>query len=183
MTSKDNFQCWNVPDLKTFLHDRGISCSLSRKHELLRLCELAVELELETVSLCVDDYEQMDTKRRTILTDGGEIVIPKLSHVTGWSACLSELPDIDYCDILIYLMRWCMWGENRLKSYRNDNGYRLFVANHIDNVVISDSLQERYRYVKATCVPETRQSANPYDVWVIVADTGEITSGGCTCVA
>ncbi|XP_069116847.1 uncharacterized protein [Argopecten irradians] len=182
MPSDYDFHSWNVPELKNFLQERGISCSLSRKHELLRLCELAFELKLETL-ISPDDYEQMDEKRRTVVTDEDTVVVPELSKVTGWSACLKCLPDIDSCDTLIYLMRFCKWGEDRLRAYKNDNGYRLFLANHIDNVIISDILQGHFRYVKATCVPETRQTAKPYDVWVLIRDTGEILSGGCTCVA
>jgi hypothetical protein len=38
-----DFFRWQVPDLKEYLQHRGITCHLHRKHELVKLCELAQE--------------------------------------------------------------------------------------------------------------------------------------------
>jgi hypothetical protein len=46
-----------VPDLKVYLQQRGITCHLYRKPDLVKLCELAQELQLETVT-SLNDYEQ-----------------------------------------------------------------------------------------------------------------------------
>lgn len=46
-----NFFGLQVPELKKFLQDRGITCSLGRKIELVRLCELAEELNLEVIRI------------------------------------------------------------------------------------------------------------------------------------
>jgi hypothetical protein len=40
-----DFFRWQVPDLKEYLQHRGITCHLHRKHELVKLCELAQELD------------------------------------------------------------------------------------------------------------------------------------------
>lgn len=45
-----DYFCWQIPDLKKYLQARGIQCSLGRKIELVRLCELADELKLEVCS-------------------------------------------------------------------------------------------------------------------------------------
>ena len=179
-----NFNAWNVPELKRYLSDRGISCSLQRKIDLLRLCELANEIDLEILSQ-EDDYDVMDRKRRTIVTEKrDEVVLEKVTEIQEWNKDLRSLPDIEYCDILIYLLQYCKWPEQRLKNYKNDNGYRLFQANHIDNVTISPLIRDSYMYVKASCVPETRQSSAPYSAWILIQHgTGEVISGGCTCVA
>ena len=67
--------------------------------------------------------------------------------------------------------------------YKKDNGYGLFCAGHIDNVKLSSIPQtENFSYVAATCVPETRQNADPYTVWLILHQSGTISSGGCSCV-
>ncbi|CAC5357037.1 unnamed protein product [Mytilus coruscus] len=55
----------HVSDLKTFLTKRGITFSLYRKQQLVRLCEIAIELQLE-VTETQDDYNDMDSFRRTI---------------------------------------------------------------------------------------------------------------------
>ena len=176
-----DFNTWTVPDLSNYLKERGVSVSLRRKLEIVRLCELAKELDLEVVS-AVDDYHVMDTTRRTVKTSIGERVLPDVMALTDWTRSLSNLPDIDFCYIFIYLMKHCGWQEERLKSYKNDNGHRLFLSNHIDNVMLASELFDNYQYVRATCVPETRQSAVPYNTWLLLKNTGEIHSGGCSCV-
>ncbi|KAK3098896.1 hypothetical protein FSP39_024075 [Pinctada imbricata] len=132
-----------------------------------------------------DDYEVMDTKRRTIQSESGEeVVLDRVTDIVDWYKNLSTLPNIEHYDVLIYLLHYCKWPEQRLKNFKNDNGYRLFLANHIDNVEISSTLREEFVYVKATCVPETRQSATPYSVWILIKHvSGEILSAGCSCVA
>ncbi|KAK3093367.1 hypothetical protein FSP39_014612 [Pinctada imbricata] len=38
-------------------------------------------------------------------------------------------------------------------------------------------------YVRARCVPETRQSSESYKLWVLIEKTGCIHSAECSCVA
>ena len=181
MSNLHDFWSWKVPDLSDYLKGRGITVSLRRKTEIVRLCELANELELEIITSS-NDYHDMDLKRRAIKLNGEEKVIDDISTVTKWVTSLSTLPDIDFCDIFLYLMIWCKWDNERMKNYKNDNGHRLFLGNHIDNVQLSGMLHQHYVYVRATCVPETRQSAAPYNVWLLLKNSGEIFSGGCSCV-
>lgn len=42
-----NFNILKVSDLQKFLKDRGVIASNSRRHELLKLCEAAVDINLE----------------------------------------------------------------------------------------------------------------------------------------
>uniref|UniRef100_A0A8W8P0P0 Uncharacterized protein n=1 Tax=Magallana gigas TaxID=29159 RepID=A0A8W8P0P0_MAGGI len=80
-------------------------------------------------------------------------------------------------------MKWCGWTHERLRLYKQDNGYRLHMACHIDDVKAAYHLHQKYIYLRET-LPETRQSAQPYDVWILAnKTTGEILSGRCTCVA
>lgn len=46
MANRVLFYGFQVPELKMFLQDRGISCSIGRKLDLVRLCVLAEELQL-----------------------------------------------------------------------------------------------------------------------------------------
>jgi deoxyribodipyrimidine photolyase len=64
-----DFFRWQVPDLKEYLQDRGITCHLYRKHELVKLCELAQELDLEKIT-STNDYELSQVNRRTITENG-----------------------------------------------------------------------------------------------------------------
>lgn len=92
---------------------------------------------------------------------------------------MASVPDFESCDVLVYLMRWCGWTHERLRLYKQDNGYRLHMACHIDDVKAAYHLHQEYIYLRATCMPETRQNAQPYDVWILAnKTTGEILSGG-----
>lgn len=180
-----DFYSYRLPELREFLQERGVKCSLSKKIELVRLCELAVELNLEIIIAKndVDDYKVMDLKRRTVEVNGVNAVISSPTEVKTWHKHLGNLPDIQTYDILIFLMTYCKWDNQRLQTYKNDNGFRLFSANHIDHVQISEVLEHDYFYIKASCVPETRQTSDPYCVWVLIHQSGRVLSGGCTCVA
>ncbi|VDI55777.1 Hypothetical predicted protein [Mytilus galloprovincialis] len=175
------FERMHVPDLKTFLTKRGITCSLYRKQQLVRLCEIAVELQLE-VTQTQDDYKDMDSFRRTVEVNGAKYVLPEITTVLNWKSDLRDLPLIESYDILIYLMKVGQWNESRLSNYRRDNGFNLYTSNHIHDVKLHRLINTEYFYVRAACVPETRQSENPYNPWVIVGTEGHFRSGGCTCV-
>jgi len=57
MDTQVDFFGWQVPDLKGYLQQRDITCHLYRKPDLVKLCELAQELQLETAT-STNDYEQ-----------------------------------------------------------------------------------------------------------------------------
>ena len=95
-----NFMLFKVPDLKYFLNQRGISCSFERKIELVRLCELARELNLEVLAIDGNaDYEVMDTKRRTIVKNGENIIICSPSSIKVWNKDLRSMPNLQPCDV------------------------------------------------------------------------------------
>lgn len=77
-----------------------------------------------------------------------------------------------------------MWTNDRLQSYKNDNSYRLYIHNngHISQVEMV-ALDDKFRYVRAKCTPEERQSAPPYDIWILIDVDGVINSGECTWIA
>lgn len=186
MTERIHFYGFQVPDLKKYLQDRGISCSIGKKIDLVRLCELAEELRLEVLTSANDEeeYSVFDARRRTVAVGNDKIILDPVNAVTEWSKDLASVPDFESCDVLVYLMRWCGWTHERLRLYKQDNGYRLHMACHIDDVKAAYHLHQEYIYLRATCMPETRQNAQPYDVWILAnKTTGEILSGGCTCVA
>lgn len=51
------------------------------------------------------------------------------------SSCKSQLPDIGFGYILVYLSSDCGWGQDRIRHYKDDNAYKLYQQNHISNVV------------------------------------------------
>ena len=93
-----DFFRWQVPDLKEYFQHSGITCHLYRKHELVKLCELAQELDLEKITST--DYELSQVNRRTITEKGVTQVVCEIGQVPIWSSNLKLLPNIEQCDIL-----------------------------------------------------------------------------------
>ena len=87
---------FNVPQVKEFLKCRGRTRSLARKAELLRLCELALELQLEVIAN--DDYVDMVSSRRTVIdsdtNNNSQMIMRSVRDVEKWEDELSKLPDI-----------------------------------------------------------------------------------------
>jgi len=178
-----DFQHMHVPSLKGFLTERGITCSLYRKQHLVRLCEIAVELDLEVVDT-KDDYKDMDLSRRTINLNGSTYIIPEVTSIQDidWTSDLREMSMLESYNIVIYLMQVCQWNESRLSNYKNDNGFKLFTSNQIHDVSLYKIDTRDYFYLKSSFISETRQSEKPYMTWLIVRSDGHVKSGGCTCV-
>lgn len=86
------FYSYRVPELREFLQKRGVNCSLSKRIGLVRLCELAVELNLEMIVKCdLNDYKVMDLKRRTVEVNGVNAVIPSPTEVNTYQKTYTRL--------------------------------------------------------------------------------------------
>ena len=180
-----NFDGLQVPQLKQYLQDRGVSCSFYRKHDLVRLCQIANEINLEVIdgSFDGDQYKSFDIGRRTVNIDNEKIVLDEVEGVKGWTKNLASLPDIEIGDVLVYLLKYCGWDDGRMKRYRFDNGHKLFTESHIHNVEMCAIDKTPFLYVRSSCIPETRQNEAPYKTWILLNEDGNVHSGGCTCVA
>ncbi|CAG2247496.1 unnamed protein product [Mytilus edulis] len=171
-----DFKNKNVPEIKQFLKNRGVKTTGYKKSKLV---ELAEEAELQKIpAFEPDNYIFANKIRRTV--DGVELPHPKT--VIDWSDDLNTIPIIEAFDVNHYLKNICNWTNERLKGYKNDNSYRLHSNGHIRDVRQS-KFHSDIHYVKAACVPEERQSADPYEVWIVVLFDGSIHSAECTCVA
>lgn len=114
MTERIHFYGFQVPDLKKYLQERGVSCSIGKKIDLVRLCELAEELRLEVLTSANDEeeYSVFDARRRTVAVGNNKIILDPVNAVTEWSKDLASGPDFESCDVLVYLMRWCGWTHD-----------------------------------------------------------------------
>lgn len=177
------FHHYKVPELQRFLRDRGISTGNSRKDHLIRLAEAAADMNVPSVA--PDDYHSMSVSRRTVgdPVTGNDIVLSDVDKVTGWTPNLTMLPTIEIGDVMVYLLGTCGWTNDRLKTYKTDNSFQLFQANHVYDVNCCILRDGHFIYIRSKCVPETRQSEKPYDTWVLLDKSGSVKSGGCTCVA
>ncbi|XP_061190782.1 uncharacterized protein LOC133198830 [Saccostrea echinata] len=176
----------SVPQLRDFLKERGIQTSIYRKQQLLRLAQAATAMEIEPEECAIENKRYHDQQRRTVEVRTDEnittFILPDVSGLSDWNVDLQTMPKIEMGDVMVYLMTYCDWSANRLKSYKDDNSFKLYQTNHIDKVAMA-TVAHGYMYVKSTCVPETRQSEKPYETWILLHKNGSVKSGGCTCVA
>ncbi|CAG2212330.1 unnamed protein product [Mytilus edulis] len=176
------FQNYSVQELRSYLQSRLIAATKFNKRKLIELAEYAHDLKLEIIE--EDDYKDLCKERRRISTKEGQFhYVIDVTEVKDWTADLRGVPSVETGDIMIYLLSTCQWSDDRLRDYKQDNGYKLFMCNHISDVKLYKTDTLGYMYVHANCVPETRQSADPYNTWVLMDSTGYLKSGGCTCVA
>ena len=49
--------------------------------------------------------------------------------------------------------------------------------------VVEYSPEEQYLFVKGQCIPETRLTAEPYSMWILLDKFGTIHSAECSCPA
>ena len=178
MSSASDINSKSVPELKQFLTDRGIKTTGYKRNELRDLANEALEQSITTKSQLNDDSKVV-LERRTV--NGKTFPHPSLSDIK-WNDNLYDIPTIESFDVQYYLKMKCGWTNERLKSYKNDHSYRLHTNGHISNVKLT-VLDDKYRYVRAQCTPEERQSASPYDLWILLDIDGVVNSGECTCVA
>jgi hypothetical protein len=166
-----------VPELKQFVSERGISVTGKVKLELAKLALAAYEDGHEVKP--GNDWTLQNRKRRTV--DGK--VLPDPHELTAWSSNLGLLPSIDSFDVHMYLKTVCEWSDERFKRRKSDNGWQLHSNGHIQDVKLCSANDCDCVYITAKSVPETRQSAAPYDLWILVGQSGQIYSAECTCVA
>ncbi|CAG2220106.1 unnamed protein product [Mytilus edulis] len=160
-----NFKNYSVQELRSYLQSRLIAATKFNKRKLIELAEYAHDLKLEIIE--EDDYKDLCKERRRISTKEGQShYVIDVSEVKDWTVDLRGVPSVETGDIMIYLLSTCQWSDDRLRDYKQDNGYKLYMCNHISDVKLYKTDTLGYMYVHANCLPETRQSADPYNTWV-----------------
>jgi hypothetical protein len=176
-----------VPELKAFLKARGMTVSDYKKNELLRLAEIAVELNLPVLAMLVDDtVKTKSTSRTSSLDSSGNVVhIPKVEHISQWSSELSSIPEIEQTDVFVYLVQGG-WGSDKLRQWKGCHGNRLQQDGHVCNVQMCSDPGPDYTHMSmltAQCVRETSLNEKPYMVWLSLENNGAILTAGCECPA
>ena len=96
-----------LPQLKKYLQDRGISCSDHKKTTLIELCTKSDELHLP-VFKTPDTYHESVQSRQTVVIEGETVALPSVDcSDLQWSEDLTHLPDLDWPQIIVYLMENC----------------------------------------------------------------------------
>ncbi|CAG2212997.1 unnamed protein product [Mytilus edulis] len=100
-----NFKNYSVQELRSYLQSRLIAATKFNKRKLIELAEYAHDLKLEIIE--EDDYTDL-----------------YVSEVKDWTVDLRGVPSVETGDIMIYLPSTCQWSDDRLRDYKQDNGYK-----------------------------------------------------------
>ena len=169
----------NFQPLEMFLNDRFITTTGYKKDKLCVLARKAVQHYVQPKA--ADDHEDSLAKRRKL--QGGEM--PPTDQCT-FSKDLTFLPGLDLVHVTVYLASHCKWPTTKLGSYQKNKSCLLFKDRHIMEVEISQRVavgSEDHVYVKGSCRPQTRQSAQPYSTWVLMSSACVVNSASCSCTA
>ncbi|XP_063444855.1 uncharacterized protein LOC134725172 [Mytilus trossulus] len=171
------------PALRTFLMERGMTVSDYSIQQLRELAFKAVELDLPVIST-PDDTDSFLQFRSTVVLNGEKVTFPTVFQCEqkGWTDDLKSVPVFSMADVFAYLVSFAKWTPSRLKTYKNERGFRLSKSNHISSAEIFKLPHEHF-YIKASCIRETSQKADPYMTWCLVNSEGVCISAGCHCTA
>ena len=181
MAGVTNFASLRVDELKKILSDRGIPCAGKTKEELRGLVEKGW-CRYEVKEGC--DHEESERKRRRVVGDDG-YVIDLNGRSVEWTTSLKDCPSLSLGDVFAYLIKSCQWTPERLTKFKDDDGYLMFVDNHVETVVLGliDGVNTHV-FVKGSVMPEQRQTAQRYHTWLLLnSRNSEVISAGCECVA
>lgn len=171
-----------VPELKAVLKRKGISCSDKRKDELLLLVGRADVYE----DLEPDDREESEKKRRcvSVTVNGVSETVDLRGKKVSWTDNLNDAPVVRDGNIFAYLMHHCQWGWTRVNSSQEDDGYKMFLDQHVEKLRVGKIHDHsEHVYVEGSVRPEQRQTDTRYNTWLLVSTDALIESAGCQCVA
>ena len=177
-----NFHNYKVSDLKTYLQQRGITCSDHRKNVLIELCEKSESLGLKVVKT-PDSYLKSSADRQTVSVNGKNVHFGGVGNIKPekWCDDLKHVPDVEWPHVIVYLMDKCGWTPNQIATYKETRGFSLNNSGHIHKVQTHKIKDYEYFYIRADCTRQTSQSEKPYILWILIHSSCKIYSAGCQC--
>ncbi|KAL4235340.1 hypothetical protein ACF0H5_006975 [Mactra antiquata] len=181
----DSFRTKSVKHLQEFLKERGVVFSDTRKADLVELCTLALEVNVEVdPDGLVEDREEVWSEKISI---GNNNFLMNPYLISG-SADISALPTISIFDIYNYLVSFDNFNHASLREYYKMEGYCMFKDGYVLSIQsVSYDLKD-YTAIKAEVKPRTNDK-DPvtklgfYRCWILLKKTLEvcIQSAYCTC--
>ena len=115
----------NRTEIADYLKKRDFSSTGLKKGDLVTLATHVSALNVPLIE--PDDAAKCEVDFRTV--KGTTI---KLNE--EFTKSLDGLPYLNLAEIFFYLLHVCEWSSSRLREYQKDDGFRLFMANHVDRV-------------------------------------------------
>ncbi len=173
------FTSKTVPQLKTYLKDRGVTFTGYIRHELITLCECVASLDLPVVKDISDvSCASQALSHLNINSD------PFLFQ--GYSNNSSQCPEIGLYDVFNYLVSFRPdYDRRKLRAYKSFQDYRLFADGHVNSVEYVDAT-DNIGIFKASVRPmqrdKTHLNSEFYSLWIAVDKMNvDIKSAYCQC--
>lgn len=179
-----DFNSWNIADLQSFLKDRGVSYSKSRKSDLVELCSLAEENNVEVDPNCFQDDIAEDIKKKLVY-DGRLIPNP---NSLNYTSDLSGIHPLNHFDMYDYLKRSGVYPSSQLRDFKSLHGYRLYQAGYVECVDVAYNVSGNGIHVLRFSVKPSQRKEDPinhvpfYKGWIIfVPEPPFIHTAFCAC--
>ena len=185
---EQNFDSKTVNQLQSYLKARGVSVTNKRKYELIQLCKVACEMDIELDPDGIQEDKLKTKQSKLCFKDGTNLKDPgTLDGVND----LSILPYIGIVDLYDHL-RSIHSCENMkvLKQWNKTEGFQMHKDGYVIDVVIGQYEEnENCCFIKGKVKPRTNDkdpiSKLPfYKTWVIVnkdAPKNILKSAFCSC--
>ncbi|CAG2213731.1 unnamed protein product [Mytilus edulis] len=99
--------------------NRLIAATQYNERKLIELAEYAHELNLEIIE--EDYYKDLCKERRRNSTKEGQAHY--VIDVKDWTIDIRGMPSVKTGDVMIYLRSTCQWSDDRLRNYKQENGF------------------------------------------------------------
>ncbi|KAK7093102.1 uncharacterized protein [Littorina saxatilis] len=190
MDRNRDFRAWKVPELKTFLKDRGINVS-GRKEELIARAKGCEALDI-SVNIHDDDSENSGLMLRQyeLLTTPNGYKLPDPTKLDGWKDVL-ECPDVTDRHITEYLVhsRHRTEDKRQMGATRQLKASSLFKEGHVFSPNYHPIAEDcSHCFVSARVMPSLPgrdQRTTPHHfTWICLSKSdGVVHSADCSCTA
>ena len=88
----------------------------------------------------MEEDDHIQAQHSKTLVGDGEFSVPTVDQIDEWAINLIKMPKLHWGCIFSYLISNCGWGNQRVKDFDEDDGYKLCEAKHIYGTVMSEGM-------------------------------------------
>ncbi len=90
----------------------------------------------ELMELTGEAVNDNSERRRRLVTDGGGTVVNLYWKQVVWTHDLRSLPSLVIGDVFVYLTTNCDWTRERLKQFKQDDGFKMYLDKHVEDMEV-----------------------------------------------
>lgn len=186
-----DFRRYKVPELKSFLRDRGLKVT-GTKEELAALAYGAHELGISVKPSAAEENSRKKIQYNSLLKFEGFQLPDPFSLSSGWldeDVGIKKWPPIFQLHIAEFLLTaeqsQTALKKRLLSDYKEGKAYSYFDSKWLKNVYYHEvNSSSKYCFLKSESTPSQNINNVPHRIWVCAEKlTGTVVSAYCTCFA